>query len=58
MDLNAANLADGIAGRLTRASMIACFVVASAMLLASLAMAKGTAGIHNTSLSASTEKIH
>jgi hypothetical protein len=58
MDLNAAKLADGRAGRLTRASMIACFFIASAMLLASLAMAKGSAGSHNATFSASATSIH
>lgn len=43
MDLNAAMLADSKAVRLTRAGMLACFVVASVMLLTSLAMAKGFA---------------
>lgn len=41
MDLHAAKLADGRASRLTRLSLIACFVVASVMLLASLATAHG-----------------
>jgi hypothetical protein len=58
MDLNAANLADGKAGRLTRASMIACFVIASAMLLASLAMAKGSLGTHTGTLPAAAAMIH
>jgi hypothetical protein len=58
MDLNAANLADGRAGRLTRASMIACFVIASVMLLASLAMAKSSIGTHTASLPASAETTH
>lgn len=42
MDLKAANLADEKAWRWTRASMIACFVVASVMLITSLAMANGS----------------
>jgi hypothetical protein len=41
MDLKAANLADEKAGWVTRTSMIACFVIASVMLLTSLAMANG-----------------
>ena len=41
MDLNAAKLADGRASRLTKLSLIICFVVASGMLLASLATAHG-----------------
>ena len=41
MDLNAAKLANDRASRLTRASMAACFVIASGLLLASLAMAHG-----------------
>jgi hypothetical protein len=41
MDLNAAKLANDRASRLTRASMVACFVIASGLLLASLAMAHG-----------------
>lgn len=41
MDLNAAKLADGKASRLTRWSLLVCFVVASGMLLASLATAHG-----------------
>ena len=40
MDLKAANLADGKAWRY-RVSLIACFVIASAMLITSLAMAHG-----------------
>jgi hypothetical protein len=48
MDLKAANLADGRALRLTRISMIACFVVASVMLLASLAMAKSSNAVSVT----------
>ncbi len=40
MDLEAANLANARAGRLTRAGMIACFALASIMLIASLALAK------------------
>ena len=51
MDLNAANLADERAWRLTRASMIGCFVVASAMLIASLAMAKSFTSIHSPLIS-------
>lgn len=39
MDLHAAKLADRKASRLTRLSLITCFVVASGMLLASLATA-------------------
>jgi hypothetical protein len=58
MDLNAANLADGRAGRLTRASMTACFVIASAMLLASLTMAKGSIGTHTGTLPAPAATIH
>ena len=46
MDLRAANFTDGKAGWLTRASMIACFVIASVMLLASLAMANGFSLAH------------
>jgi hypothetical protein len=41
MDLKAANLADDRATRLVRASMVACFMIASVMLIASLAMAHG-----------------
>lgn len=41
MDLHAAKLADRKASRLTRLSLIACFVIASGMLLASLATAHG-----------------
>ena len=40
MDLNAAKLANGKASRLTRLSLIVCFVLASGMLLASLATAQ------------------
>lgn len=41
MDLRAADLADLKPNRLTRVSMMVCFVIASGMLLASLAMARG-----------------
>ncbi len=54
MDLNAAKLADGKASRLTWASLIICFVIASGMLLASLAMAHGRAPLH---ISASTTSL-
>lgn len=40
MDLNAAKLANGKTNRLTRLSLIVCFVLASGMLLASLATAQ------------------
>ncbi len=40
MDLKAANLADDKASRITRLCMIACFVIASVLLLTSLAMAQ------------------
>lgn len=43
MDLDAAKLADQRAVRLSRAGMLACFVIACVMLIASLAMAKGFA---------------
>ncbi len=46
MDLNAAKLADDRVSRLTRAAMIACFAIASGLLLASLAMAHGVIGPH------------
>ncbi len=42
MDLEAANLANARASRLTRAGMIACFALAGGMLIASLALAKST----------------
>ena len=45
MDLKAANLADERAWRLTRFSLICCFVLASGMLIASLAMAHGVTEI-------------
>jgi hypothetical protein len=51
MDLTAANLSHEKACRLTRASMIACFVVASGMLLTSLAMAKGITASQTAHLS-------
>lgn len=41
MDLDAANSADARAWRFTRAGMLTCFVLASAMLIASLALANG-----------------
>lgn len=50
MDLNAANQADERAVRLTRASMITCFVIASVMLLASLAMAKSANVEHSVNI--------
>jgi hypothetical protein len=40
MDLEAANLSNARASRMTRAGMIACYFLAGAMLIASLAMAK------------------
>ena len=46
MDLSAASKADERAMRLTRAGMIICFIVASAMLITSLAMANGTHTSH------------
>ena len=58
MDLKAANFADDRAGRLTRFSMIACFVVASAMLLASLAMAKSSHVLPAENLSRPAATIH
>ena len=42
MDFEASNLADARAWRLTRAGILTCFVLASAMLVASLALAKGS----------------
>ena len=39
MDLQAANIADAQAWRLARVSMLACFVIAALMLIASLAAA-------------------
>jgi hypothetical protein len=42
MDLDAAKLAHWKMTRLTRASMVACFVVAGVMLIASLALANGS----------------
>ena len=41
MDLNAAKIADDRVARLTRAGMFACFLIASVLLLTSLALAKG-----------------
>ena len=58
MDLKAANLSDERAWRITRASMIACFVVASAMLIASLAMANGFTARPGSHLSATAASIH
>jgi hypothetical protein len=47
MDLKTVNLADERTWRWTRAGMVACFIVASVMLIASLAMANGsTATVH------------
>ncbi len=48
MDLNAANLSDDKATRLARASIFICFVIASVMLIASLAMAHGPNPLHST----------
>ncbi len=42
MDLEAANTADARAWRFTRAGILTCFVLASAMLIASLALANGS----------------
>jgi hypothetical protein len=57
MDLSAADLADEKARRLTRVSMIACFVIASAMLITSLAMANGSQR-HTTLLPATITTAH
>ena len=54
MDLNATHLADNKTSRLARVSMMVCFVIASDMLLASLAMAHGT---KSQSLTASTPSL-
>lgn len=43
MDLEAAKLANARAGRWTTAGMAACFVLAGGLLLASLAVADGSA---------------
>lgn len=57
MDLNAAKLADYRAVRLARAGMLACFVVASVMLIASLAVAKGVAPTFDASTFASINPL-
>lgn len=56
MDLKAANFTDDKAGRLARASMFICFVIASVMLIASLAMAHAPNALHTayTALPSST----
>lgn len=43
MDLEAANLADARAGRLSRVGMFTCFAVAGGLLIASLALAESAA---------------
>ena len=58
MDLKAANLADERAWRLTRASMIGCFVVASAMLIASLAMANASTAQKNAQTTPTSTMSH
>lgn len=56
MDLNAAKLANGKASRLTRLSLIVCFVLASGMLLASLATAQSMKS-QSTAQSLSTSSL-
>ena len=58
MDLSVANLADERARRLTRASMIACFVIASVMLITSLAMANGSKANQSSLLPTYAATIH
>lgn len=58
MDLNAAKLADLRTVRLTRVGMLACFVFASVMLVASLAMAKGVAPDFDQTILASLHVFH
>jgi hypothetical protein len=58
MDLKAANLADERAWRWTRASMIACFGIASILLLASLATANGFTISHTDKTAPLSTPIH
>jgi hypothetical protein len=58
MDLKAANLADERAWRWTRASMIACFGIASVLLLASLATANGLTASHTNKAAHLSALIH
>ncbi|NOT70384.1 MAG: hypothetical protein HOP09_03585 [Hyphomicrobium sp.] len=58
MDLKAANLADEKVWRWTRVSMIACFVVASVMLITSLAQAKNTELSFNQHVTLSSSSTH
>ncbi|MGQ0456729.1 MAG: hypothetical protein ACT4OU_06675 [Hyphomicrobium sp.] len=54
MDLEAANLANARAGRLSRLGMLACFAVAGGLLVASLALADSHAAAPSLSTSLPT----